>query len=155
MRYAVVIRCDLVAVLVVGLWDRSVLYEIDWINCTRGWMDDLVSVIILLRSWNNIPLPVGFRHRGRQWHINPDAVIEDQRVWSNRNSDRNWVKVFYPMKKSMIGMQIWFALSKKIIGLVWDVDIVVLLILLCWCYCCVIAVVCDFLVRMIPQCGYY
>ena len=67
-------------------------------------MDDLVSVIILLRSWNNIPLLVGFLHRGKPWHINPVAVIEDQRVWSNRNTDRIWVKLFYPMKKSMIGM---------------------------------------------------
>ena len=69
--------------LVVDLWDRSVLYEVDWINCARG-MVDLISVIILLRSWNDIPLPVGFRHRGRPWHVNPEAVIEDRRVWSNR-----------------------------------------------------------------------
>ena len=66
MRCAVGIRLDLVAVLVVDLCDRSVLYIVDWINCTRGEMDDLISVIILLRSWNDIPLPVGVRHQGRQ-----------------------------------------------------------------------------------------
>ena len=27
-------------------------------------------------------------------------MIEDQRVWSNWNTDQNWVKLFYPMKKS-------------------------------------------------------
>ena len=102
MCYAAGIRLDLVVVLVVGLWDRSI--------CTRligsivlGEMDDLFSVIILLRSWNDIPLPAGFRHQGRPWHVNPVAVIEDQRVWSNRNTDWIWIKLFYPMKKSMIG----------------------------------------------------
>ena len=39
------------------------------------------------RSSNDIPLPVGFRHRGRLWHINPMASREDQWDWSNRNID--------------------------------------------------------------------
>ena len=33
-------------------------------------------------------------------------MINDQSVWSNRNTDRIGVKLLYPMKKSMIGMQI-------------------------------------------------
>ena len=68
----------------------------------QDWSMILLSVIVILRLSNDLPLPVGFRHRGRQWHINPVESREDQYDWSNRNLD---LKSMYHDQRSLIRLE--------------------------------------------------
>ena len=65
----------------------------------QDWSMILLSVIVILRLSNDLPLPVSFHHRGRQWHINLVESREDQYDWSNRNLD---LKSMYRDQRSLI-----------------------------------------------------
>ena len=69
------------------------------IAVVQDWSMILLSIIVILRLSNDLPLPVDFHHRGRQWHINPVESREDQYDWSNRNLD---LKSMYRDQRSLI-----------------------------------------------------